>query len=240
MVRRSGDTFGDVLVAEFAIFLSRPVAPTRRIALGSLDADAGSPHAAILLGAVAAARIVDVDPDLRPDIVRLTRQLEAGERIPQPRLRHRLQQDRVGLTSHRHRLLGGFEGLRLDLDDRGHPAPHVLGAVYAAGRLPGERRPKVFSAIRRGLRWRGGVDSKLIAYLAGDRMLDLSVLAGEEPRVWALSQLGLEGQDVEAAMVQRRFRELVRAAHPDQGGRAEDAASRIDALARARHILLTG
>jgi curved DNA-binding protein CbpA len=38
--------------------------------------------------------------------------------------------------------------------------------------------------------------------------------------------------------VQQRFRDLLRAAHPDHGGDTDDAAQRISDLTEARRILL--
>jgi curved DNA-binding protein CbpA len=38
--------------------------------------------------------------------------------------------------------------------------------------------------------------------------------------------------------VQRRFRDLLREAHPDHGGASDDAANRISELTEARRILL--
>jgi hypothetical protein len=38
--------------------------------------------------------------------------------------------------------------------------------------------------------------------------------------------------------VQRRFRELLREAHPDHGGEAAEAALRISQLSEARRVLL--
>lgn len=229
-----------MLLAELELFLSRPVAPTRRVALGDalLPMSPAPGLGGLLLGAVVASFIAGVDPDLHPDLVRLTRQLEAGQRIAQPRLRHRLQDDRIGLTSHRHRLLAVDDRLHFDLDVRGNPAPHVLGAIYAAARLDDDTRASVFGTLRRALAWRGSIGPGLVAHL-GDRHVatDWAALGGREPRAWALAQLGLD-DTVETAHVQRRFRELLRAAHPDHGGRPEDAAERIDALSRARRILL--
>jgi hypothetical protein len=60
---------------------------------------------------------------------------------------------------------------------------------------------------------------------------------------WALSVLGWTEPGVdrpERPAVQQRFRELVRAAHPDAGGAAGVAADRISELAEARRILLAG
>lgn len=229
-----------MLVAELELFLSRPIAPTRRVALGErqLPTDPSPGHGGLLLGAVVAANIGSVDPELRPDIHRLTRQLEIGSRIAQPRLRHRYQQDRVGLSSHRHRLLVDSGRLRLDLAEAVRPAPHVLGALYAAGQIPVAQRGPVFELLRRALLWRGSTGPDLLDHLSGARPGQW-IETGEAPRAWALAELGLGDSRPEPDVVQRRFRELLRLAHPDHGGEADAAAGRIENLTRARRILLT-
>ena len=114
--------------------------------------------------------------------------------IAQPRLRHRLQVDTIGLNSVRHRLLGEGERLTFDFDPHGAPAQHVLGAVYAAGQLdPMIRRP-VMATIRRAITWAGPIGAELIASLSGMRagtMLGRSAL--ENPTAWALDLLGFTG-----------------------------------------------
>lgn len=232
-----------MLLAELELFLSRPVAPTRRIALGTstLPIGPGLGFGGLLLGAVAARFVGGVDPDLLADVDRLTRQIEAGYRIPQPRLRHRLQGDRVGLTAHTHRLHGDGERLSFDLDERGKATPNVLGTIYTAGRLTGTERAAALAAIRRGLAWRGTIGPRLVTHLGGDgAVVDLAALGGRDPRAWALGLLGLTESTIDGKNVNRRFRELVRAAHPDHGGDAGAAASRIDDLSRARRILTRG
>lgn len=234
-----------MLLAELELYLSRPVAPTRRVALGDsvLPIGPGLGFGGLLLGAVVARFIGDVDPDLHADLDRLTRQIEAGYRIPQPRLRHRLQDDRVGLTSHRHRLHGDGERLSFDLDERGNAMPNVLGAIYAASRFEGTEQAAALGAVRRGLGWRGSIGPALVGHLGGDASgagVDLVALGGRDPRAWALGLLGLTETTIERPLVHRRFRELVRAAHPDHGGDAGIAAARIDDLARARRILTEG
>lgn len=235
-----------MLVAELELFLSRPVAPTRRISLGEarLPASPRPGFGGLLLGGIVAAFAPGVDPDLLPDVHHLIRQIEHGAPVTQPRLRHRLQQDRVGLTSHVHRLRSDGDGLTFDLDERGNAMPHVLGAIYAAGRLPAEDRPGVVETLRRGLAWRSDIGPALVAHLgagAPGGVGDWTVLGGAEPRAWALEQFGLTitADRLDPAVVQRRFRELLRAAHPDHGAEADGAAERIDALARARRILLS-
>ncbi len=60
---------------------------------------------------------------------------------------------------------------------------------------------------------------------------------------WAIEVLGLAQAGDDLAMpgrsdVQRRFRDLLREAHPDHGGARDDAAERIAELSEARRILL--
>lgn len=230
-----------MLLAELEVFHSRPIAPTRRVALGVtvLPTSPAPGFGGILLGGIAAAFVPDVDPDLVDDLTRLTHQLEAGQRIPQPRLRHRFQADRVGLSSYRHRLIGTGEELVFELDRSGTPEPQVLGAVYAAARIDPAHRSAVFGAVRQGLRWRGEIGARLVEHLSDDRSTtNWSTLGGRDPVLWALAVLGLAADTVERALVQARFRELVREAHPDHGGASDDAAQRINELTEARRILL--
>jgi curved DNA-binding protein CbpA len=56
---------------------------------------------------------------------------------------------------------------------------------------------------------------------------------------WALDLLGLaNGHMPSKREVQKRYRELLRVAHPDHGGADEAAAERIADLGEARRILL--
>src|SRR4051794_24198748 len=123
-----------MILAELEVYHSRPVAPTRRVALGSMHLPADPPpgFGGILLGGIVAANVVELDPDLLPDLANLMLQLENGQRISQPRLRYRLQRDKVGLQSTRHRLIGNGDALAFDLAG-GEPNQQILGAVYAAG-----------------------------------------------------------------------------------------------------------
>lgn len=230
-----------MLLAELEVLHSRPVAPTRRVAIGTtvLPTGPGPGYGGILLAGVSAAFAAAIDPDLHGDLHRLTHQLQAGQRIPQPRLRHRFQDDKVGLNAHRHRLFGEGETIRFDFDRDGNPAPNVLGAVYAAGRFPAEERQPVFELIRRGLLWRGDVGPELVAYLTDSgSSRRWALIGGLESVAWALDIFGLESAGVEAKDVQRRFRELLRQAHPDHGGATDGAADRINDLTTARQILL--
>lgn len=233
-----------MLLSELEVFHSRPSAPTRRVALGvTVLPTAPAPgFGGLLLGGIVAAFIDDVDDDLHADLLRLTYQLERGQRIPQPRLRHRFQADRIGLNRYGHSLTGDGEELSFDLDRSGAPAPQVLAAVYAGGRLDPAVRPRVFDAIRRGMRWRGELDEGLINYLGGHNGTADWFTAGDgDPVRWALGVLGFTAVDTAGRKdVQRRFRELLRTAHPDHGAAADGAAQRIAKLTEARRILLAG
>jgi hypothetical protein len=237
------------VLAELEIFHSRAIAPTRRIALGDSELPVEPPpgFGGILLGGIAAAFVHEIDPDLQPDLMRLTVQVEEGRRIPQPRLRYRFQTDRVGLLRARFRLTGEGEDVDFDFDDRVTPAQALLGAVYGAGRLEAPVRHVVMSTIRRGLRWAGPIGPDLIASLVGFGHTPHSMTAFEDPVAWALATLGIvssngngktNGHRPSRVEIQRRFRTLLREAHPDHGGVADDAAQRIADLSEARRILL--
>ncbi len=242
-----------MILAELEVFHSRPIAPTRRVALGHADLPVtpAPGFGGLLLGGLVAAAIAGIDDDMHQDLVRLTYQLEGGERIPQPRLRHRFQTDHIGLNRHRHRLRGDGERLTFDFDDRANAAPQVLSAIYAAGQLLPSARPSVMALIRKGMRWRGEVDLALIGFLTGSGGGDRWTPARTgDPVSWALGVLGLLAEPAvtgaadiarpDRSAVQRRFRELLRMAHPDHGGVVDDAAARIAELTEARRILLAG
>ena len=235
-----------MLLAELEIWHSRPIAPTRRVALGRrlLPTDPPPGFGGILLGGIVASHLDQLDPDLVGELGRLISDLERGHRIPQPRLRHRFQTDRIGLSRSRHRLLGVGDALEFEFDEGGAAASQILGAVYAAGRLDVVTRPPVMDALRRAIRWNGPVGPALVAHLtgAGRGSRALPAMALAHPEAWALGVLGFlddhEGPPARGE-VQRRFRTLVRAAHPDHGGEEGAAAGRINDLTEARRILLT-
>jgi hypothetical protein len=234
-----------VILAELEVFHSRPIAPTRRVALGrsNLPVTPAPGFGGLLLGGIVAGHMEELDPDLFDDLHRLTLQLQEGTRVPQPRLRHRFQQDRIGLTRSVHRLVGEGEDLAFELADKGAAAQHILAAVYAAGELPITARARVMDAIRKGMRWTGPLDGVFVTHLSGlDRGRDWSTEAFRDPVQWALGVLGLS-VGVSVAVpdrddIQRQFRDLLRVAHPDHGGSIDSAAQRIADLTEARRILL--
>jgi hypothetical protein len=233
-----------MILAELEVFHSRPYSPTRRVAIGMrhLPVDPAPGFGGVLLGGIVAAHMGDLDPDLYGDLMRLTIQLEDGMRIPQPRLRHRFQTDHVGLARSQHRLVGNGETMAFDFQTEGSAAQQILAAVYAAGQLPPDSRGLVMASIRAGMGWPGPVGPALIAHLSGRSGAGTwSPAAFFDPVAWALDVLGIDGDDDNRPgrrEVQRRFRDRLRAAHPDHGADTEGAAQRITDLTEARRILL--
>lgn len=231
-----------MVLAEMVVVHSRPIAPTRRVALGELHlpTEPAPGFGPILLGTVMAAHIGALDPDLHDELERLMVDVERGRRISQPRLRHRFQSDRIGLLRTTHRLVGRGERIIPEIEDRGAPIPQVLAAVYAVGTLPPGQRGAAMDAVRRGMRWRGDVGDALVAHLSG-RAAWRSLPSGADPFAWAVGVFGLDATTraaLDRRQVQQRFRQLLRDAHPDHGGASEAAALRIAELAEARRILL--
>lgn len=240
------DGAGDhVVVAELEVCHSRPIAPTRRVALGSrnLPIDPAPGAGGLLLAGIMAHYAPNVAPELREDLVSVLDTLASGGRIIQPRVRHRFQSDRVGLTVSSQRLVATGNNLEFDFDDEnGRPVQIALGALYAAASLPATVQEPIFEAIRSSLVWSRPVDGKFIAWIMGGQTADLVDLrAWNDPVSWAMEILEIDGSSEEGAskrVVQRKFRSLLRAAHPDHGGLDEGAAARIAELTEARRILL--
>ncbi len=229
-----------MILAELEVFHSRPIAPTRRVALGrqNLSVVPAPGFGGMLLAGIVANFIPLLDPDLFDDLDRLTLQLQEGVRIPQPRLRYRFQQDRVGLTRSVHQLIGGGEDLEFEFAQNGAAAQHILAAVYSAGQLPVGSRGHVMDGIRKGMRWSGALDGRFVSHLSGrERGHPRSHAGGQDPVQWALGVLDL-GEVPSRSSLQHQFRHLLRHAHPDHGGDRGDAAQRIADLTEARRILL--
>lgn len=234
-----------MILAELEIYHSRPIAPTRRIALGmrNLPVNPAPGAGGLLLAAVVARTAPLVEPDLRESLVHLIEDLDRGARIPQPRVRHRFQTDRVGLLRSTHRLLADGNNLSFDFDDDyGRPVQQAIGAIYAAGSLPLDARSVVFDAIRNSLVWGRPVDAGFINAVMGGQTASLADLRSwNDPVSWALDVFDLDGSSDDAPskrIVQRRFRSLLRDAHPDHGAETVGAADRIAELNEARRILL--
>ena len=149
----------------------------------------------------------------------------------------------------------------LELDAHGAQIPQVLGAVLGAAWLPSSGRTVAIDAMRRVVkgRWGGLAPDVEVRFVAPDMWDYLRPAArgrrrrgqpGGPPEEegwrgvaadqrWAMEVLGLRaGMEVDREDVNRRFRRLLRDAHPDSGGAAGAAAARIAELTEARTILL--
>ena len=228
-----------MLLAELEVWHTRPRAPTRRLALGSLvlPVDPAPGFGGLLLGAVVARHVAEVDDDYVPDVHRLIDQIDRGDRVVQPRLRHRYQVDRHGLGRSMHQLLGDGDELNFEFDTAGTPLAMVLGAIYAVERLDSPNRHVIAPVLHKAMRWRGPVGPSLIAHLAGTNATSLSSLA--DPRAWALDVLGFpDGSTTPSKKeVTAQFRLRMRLVHPDHGGDVIDASKAVHDLSEARRIL---
>ena len=229
-----------MLLAELEIRHSRAIAPTRRVALGELYLPTEGPgHGGLLLAAILGGWARELPDEERDGVDRLLWDLEYRGNVAQPRMRYRFQTDVVGLDRSRHRLVGDDGGpSAVELDRHGAAMPQVLGAVYAASRLGSQARPRVFRLLRRATRWEGDADERLLHYLSSDEApFRAAQVAGDEK--WALQVLGFSTRsEPPRSDILRRFRTLVRDAHPDHGADSEGAGTRITELTAAKRILL--
>ena len=230
------------MLAELEIFHSRPAQPTRRVALGHmvLPVDPAPGFGGLLLGSVVASHLPGIHDDLVPDIHRLIREVGDGTRVVQPRLRHRFQADRHGLSHSTHRLVGSGDDISFDFTTKGTELAQILGAVYAVERLAPEHRRRIAPVLQKAARWRGPVGPALIAHLAGSQTVALEALA--DPHGWALSVLGFTSgvESPSKRQVTVAFRQRMRDVHPDHGADGTEAAKAMSDLAEARRILTVG
>ncbi|MBU6226151.1 MAG: J domain-containing protein [Acidobacteria bacterium] len=228
-----------MLLAELEIWHSRPITPTRRVALGHLvlPADPTPGFGGVLLGAVIARHLFEVDDDLHPDIQRLILEVQRGDRVVQPRLRHRFQVDRHGLSRSVHRLMGEDDAAEFVFGTNGNPLQQVLGAVYALERLEPATRRALGPVLVRSMSWRGPIGASFISYLVGNATNSVSALA--DPRAWALEVLGFPAGTIKPSKreITQRFRDKLRLVHPDHGGAQDRASREIADLAEARRVL---
>ncbi len=229
------------MVAEFEVWHSRPAAPTRRVAIsgGHLPVDPTPGYGGLLLAGIVASYAEHLDDDLADDFHWLLRELGAGRRVPQPVLRHRLQVDRIGLSSSLHQLVIRDDRLRLDLAADAPPLPQMLAVAYRVGQMPDATRRSLFTLISSAASWTAGPSDDILSWLTGVDSGSLPTMVEIDPLQWALEVMGLGADSLSKRTVQRRFRTLLREAHPDHGGDEAGAAEEINRLNAARDILLS-
>ena len=176
------------------------------------------------------------------------------------RSRHRIVDDGVAIPNRDGGHGDGRRRIVLELDVHGRAAPQLIGAVMAAAALAPSARRIAFRAVEAALARPGVVPEglqvrRLYEGVPGARPTAPDAKAnvngnGSRPvidewrnvpaeRRWAMEVLGLRAvMTVDRDDVQRRFRRLVRLAHPDHGGAATGAAERIAELSEARELLL--
>ena len=229
------------VLAEVEFWHSRPITPTRRLSLGQimLPVDPAPGLGGILLGGVIAQFVGDVHEDMIPDVHRLISQVERGERIVQPRLRHRYQADRHGLGRSVHRLVNADNEVQFQFSETGAPLQHVLGAIYVLERLDGSVRKQLAPILLKAMTWRGPLNQIFVSYLTGSGSSTISALT--DPRAWALEILGFPAGTIKPSKkeVQARFRDSLRDVHPDHGGDQVSAGRSIIDLGEARRVLLS-
>ena len=229
------------VLAEVEFWHSRPITPTRRLSLGHiiLPVDPAPGLGGVLLGAIVAQYVGDVHEDMIPDVHRLIQQVERGERIVQPRLRHRYQADRHGLGRSVHRMVNNDGEVQFEFSETGAPLQHVLGAIYVLERLDEPVRKKIAPLLLRAMTWRGPLGQLFITYLTGNESSTISALT--DPRAWALEILGFPAGTIKPSKreVQARFRDSLRDVHPDSGGDEGSAGRSIIDLGEARRVLLS-
>ena len=228
-----------MLLAELEVWHSRPVTPTRRVSLGHLvlPVDPMPGFGGLLLGAVIAEHLPDVDTDLVADVHRLLDQVSRGERVVQPRLQHRYQVDRHGLAVSVHRLEGEGDNVRFSLDPKGarwrrcsaRSTPSSGSASRPAGPQPVAAQGDALAGPDRAVVHRQ--PRRLGGRHAGDDGRSEGVGA-RAARLPAGHRQGVEegGHDP----VPIRLREV----HPDHGGEEDIAGQEIERLGEARRILL--
>ena len=231
----------DSLLAELEVWHTRPLTPTRRVSLGHmvLPCEPAPGFGGLLIGAVVARHVPEVDDDVVPDVHRLLMQVQRGERVAQPRLRHRFQVDRHGMARSVHRLWGKGDEIEFEFDTNGSPLQQVLGAIYSLERLDAATRRQLEPVVMKALQWRGPLGAAFIGHLAGSKSSTLRSLA--DPRAWALEILGFPAGTTRPSNreVAKRFRARLREVHPDHGGDESVASLVIGDLGEARRILST-
>ena len=245
-----------MVLAELLVRHTRRHMPTRRVAVGEAYLPTSGPaHGAVLLGAIVAECVAELDPEQAELLPRLVDDARDGLAVPRIAMRYRIQTDTHGLDRSRHRIVEEGGRTVLELDRHGRPDPQVIGAVMAAAQLPPSARSVAFRSIKEALRHPGrlpvGLEvRRLLMGIPGEAPPPAGVWVGggdlgygwagvSTEQRWAMEVLGLgSGAALDRADVQARFRRLVRLAHPDHGAEDQGAAERMAELTEARTVLL--
>jgi hypothetical protein len=250
-----------MLLAELTVRHTRRHMPTRRVALGDRVLPTAHPgYGPILLACLAATTVGGLDEEQAEAFLPFLREARNGLAVPRRALRFRLQVDTEGLAYSRHRLLGEGSGLVAELDVHGHhPVPQLLGAVMAAADLASYPRQLALRAIEGAIERPGilpdGITARWVTHVQQTAPGPFSSGPGAAApgkgraadvwwgvpaeRRWAMEVLGFAADSSpEREDVLRRFRRLVRLAHPDHGAAHGGAAERIVELGEARRVLL--
>jgi hypothetical protein len=252
-----------VILAELNIRHTRRHMPTRRVALdASYLPMNGAAYGAALLAAVVAENIEGLDDEQGELLPRLLFVARDGLTVPRIGLRYRLQTDVHGLDLSRHRILEEQGRLVVELDVHGGAAPQVIGAVMAAAAMGSTTRRKALRAIDAAVAQPGVIPEPFLVRrllhgvpserpplaasgpLGPEHGVNVSPDAGRwagipSERRWAMEVLGLGAEmRIDRGDIQKRFRWLLRTAHPDHGGESVGAAERIAELTEARELLL--
>lgn len=154
-----------MLLAELNVRHTRRHVPTRRIALGDAYLPtSGAAYGAVLLGAVVAEFVPELDEEQRDLLPRLIDDARRGLAVPRIALRYRLQTDTHGLDRSRHRIVGESftrsgaavgtqtdSRVVLEIDRHGRSDPQVIGAVLAAAALPRSARVVALRSVESAL-----------------------------------------------------------------------------------------
>lgn len=142
----------------------------------------------LLLGAIVATFAPRVDPESVEELLGLMTEIEADRHVPQPRMRHRFQTDRVGLQRITYSVSSVGEKLTFVFPtDKATATQHLLVAAYAVRAIGHVDRPVVLATMRRAIGFPGGSDSDLLRYLTGSTRAGVHALS--DPVVWALETL---------------------------------------------------
>ena len=249
-----------MLLAELTVRHTRRHMPTRRVALGDRVLPTGHPgYGSILLACIAATTVEGLGDEQAEAFLPFLREARNGLAVPRRALRFRLQVDVEGLAYSRHRLLGVGDGLVAELDVHAHhPVPQLLGSVMAAAGLAPYPRQLALRAIESAVERPGvlpeGITPRWVTHVQQATGDFGSGRAGAAPgrgratdvwwgvpaeRRWAMEVFGFDPDaSLEREEVLRRFRRLIRLAHPDHGASHGGAAERIVELGEARRVLL--